>query len=126
MKNIALISILILLLTSCTKEYEQRNVTYLITGLANEYKIAYLNENEETVTETITPANEKEMWSYKWTGKQGDAVYLFTEFTDVGLIPTNFKVRILIDGKVYRDAYGYDQSIGDTLFRVKRAGVIPY
>jgi hypothetical protein len=126
MKNIIIIAAILLILPACTKEYEQKSVSYMITGLAKPYKVAYLTEEGETIMTTITPANDGEVWQYNFTGTQGDILYLFAEFTDVDLVPTKFKFRILIDGKVYKDSYGYDQSIGDTLFRVKRGGVVPY
>jgi hypothetical protein len=126
MKNIIIIAAILLILPACTKEYDQKNVSYMITGLAKPYKVAYLTEEGETIMTTITPANDGEVWQYNFTGTQGDILYLFAEFTDVDLVPTKFKFRILIDGKVYKDSYGYDQSIGDTLFRVKRGGVVPY
>jgi hypothetical protein len=126
MKNIIIIALILLILPACDKEYADHNVSYLITGLAKPYKVAYIDETGATVVTTITPVNDGEVWKYNFTGKEGDILYLFSEFKDVDLVPTKFKFRILIDGKVYKDSYGYDQSIGDTLFRVKRSGVIPY
>ena len=126
MKNILAIALLLLILPSCNKEYEERNVSYLITGLANPYKVAYITEEGKTVSTTITPENDREVWTYNFTGQQGDILYLFAELTDIGLVPTKFKFRILVDGKIYKDSYGYDQNLGDTLFRVKRGCVVPF
>jgi hypothetical protein len=126
MKNLLIIAITLLAITACTKEYEDRNIQYQVTGLAKPYKLVYLTETGETVMKTITPANDGEVWQYQFQGKQGDLVYMFAEFTDIDLVPAKFKFRILIDGKSYKESYGYDHSIGDTLFRVKRSGVVPF
>lgn len=127
MKNILIVAVIaMLILPACTKEYEPRNVQYLVTGLAKPYKLAYLTETGETVMKTITPTSDGEVWHYSFDGRQGDLVYLFAEFTDIDLVPTKFKFRILVDGKIYKDSNGYDQSIGDTIFRVRRSGVVPF
>lgn len=125
MKNTILIAVIILLLTSCTKEYEERKITYLITGLGTEYKLSYLNEEGETINEKISPSGTTDVWKYNFTARQGDLVYLFTEFYEK-IDHKTFQFRILVDGKVYKDSYGYDHNQADTLFRVLRSGVIPY
>ncbi|HRZ42326.1 MAG TPA: membrane lipoprotein lipid attachment site-containing protein [Bacteroidales bacterium] len=126
MKKIIITLAALLILAGCSKEYEARKVTYLITGLGLPYKMAYMNEAGETVMQNVTPVNDGDIWTYSFDGKQGDIVYLFAEFKDVELVPTKFKFRILIDGKTYKESYGYDQTINDTLFRVKRSGVVPF
>lgn len=129
MKNIILLAITLVLVTSCSKDYEQRSVTYFIKGVTKPYTLNYLNEEGATITQTVAPTNINDIWTYKFNGYQGDLVYLNAAFTEdisnMGL-ELKFQFRILVDGKVYKDAYGYDQNIGDTLFRVKRSGVIPY
>ncbi len=126
MKKILMTLAVLLIFVGCSKDYEARKVTYLITGLGQPYKMAYMNELGETQTQNITPVNDGEIWTYSFDGTQGDLVYLWAEFKDAELVPTKFKFRILIDGKTYKESYGYDQSIGDTLFRVKRSGVVPF
>jgi hypothetical protein len=126
MKNTLFIIIAIILLTSCSKEYEPRTVTYLITGLSMPYQMAYINESGETISKTITPVNDKEIWSYTFNGHQGDVVYLYALYKDLLVDPQKFKFRILINGKTYKESYGYDLNQGDTLFRVKRSGVVPF
>jgi hypothetical protein len=124
-KLIALIA-LILAFTACQKEFEERSLTYLITGLANPYTVVYLTPDGETITENIQPANDDEIWRKDMPARQGDITYMYAEFTDKELVPTKFKFRIMVDGKVFKESFGYDHNIGDTLFRVKRNGVIPY
>jgi hypothetical protein len=126
MKKFIIPLVLMLTLTACEKEYEERNVSYLITGLTNPYTVAWLSPDGVTTTETIQPANDGEVWLQNFTAHQGDILYMFAQFTDKELVPTKFKFRILINGKVFKESFGYDHNIGDTLFRVKRAGVIPY
>ncbi len=132
MKNIIFTAIAILLLTSCSKEYDDRSVTYLITGLADNYKVTYLDKTGTTITDSVFPQNDRSyIWKYNFTGIQGDELYLFSEFRENVSTQAEIKFifRILIDGKVYKDAYGSDQQIilpNDTLYRVKRAGVIPF
>ena len=125
MKNIIPLVILLLILSSCNKDYEERNVRYLITGLNKPYKISYLDENGETISTKITPTPEAKVWKYDFTAQQGDLLYLFTEFYEM-IDHKTFQFRILIDGKVFKDSYGYDHNQADTLFRVLRSGVVPY
>lgn len=125
MKNIIPLAILLLTLSSCNKNYEERNVRYLITGLNKPYKVSYLDEKGETVSEKITPTGVAQKWKIDFTAKQGDLVYLFTEFYEM-IDHKTFQVAILIDGKIYKDAYGYNHNQADTLFRVVCSGVVPY
>lgn len=127
MKNIIVLLIISLfVVTSCSKEYDDKSVTYQITGLEKDFRVSFIDEEGATITEYINPLNADDVWKYSFTGTQGDIVYLFSEFKDIDLDPTKFKFRILIDGKVYKDAYNYDKNIGDTLFRVRRSGTIPF
>lgn len=133
MKKITAIVLLILMIPaiqSCTKEYEKKNISYLITGLANPFTVAYIDENGKSVSLQYSPTHDGDVWRYNFTGQQGDILYLFCQFTDVDLDPTKFKFRILIEGKVYKEAFGYDQAEedgqGNPFFRVKRSGHIPY
>lgn len=112
--------------TSCSKEYESRTVTYLITGLAKPYNISYVDGEGNTITKVITPLKTNNIWAYDFIGKQGDIVYLYAMFNDIGVDKSKFKFRILLDGKIYQNAYGFDKQINDTTFWVQRAGVIPY
>lgn len=112
--------------TSCTKEYEDRTVTYLVKGLAKPYKISYVDETGSTISNTINPAGINDVWSYKFTGKQGDIVYLYAEFNDIGVDKSKFYFRILVDGKIYQNAYGFDKQVNDSTFWVQRAGIIPF
>lgn len=126
MKYVISMIALLFVVTACTKEYDEKNVNYYITGLANQYKVSYIDENGKTITEVVNPVNDNEIWQYSFTGIQGDIVYLYAEFTDPDLVPSKFKFRIYVDNKVFKESFGYDMSIGDTLFKVRRSGVIPF
>ncbi len=126
MKKVSILMILLIALSACQKDFEERSITYLITGLANPYRVTYVNETGEATTENIAPVNDDQVWHYNFTAQQGDILYMFAEFTDIELVPTKFKFRILINGKVFKESFGYDHNIGDTLFRVKRAGTVPF
>ncbi len=126
MKKVSILMILLIALSACQKDFEERSITYLITGLANPYRVTYVDETGEATTKNIAPVNDDQVWHYNFTAQQGDILYMFAEFTDIELVPTKFKFRILINGKVFKESFGYDHNIGDTLFRVKRAGTVPF
>ncbi len=125
MKKIIILSFVILILQGCSKEYENITVSYRITGLAKPYIVAYINENGETIQKEVKPENNK-VWNYTFTARQGDMVYLYARFNDIGVERNDFYFRILTDNKIFRDAYGYDKKISDSTFWVRRSGVIPY
>lgn len=118
----------ILILSSCDKVEEQK-VTYLITGLKTPYFVTYLNEEGVEVNLKVTPKSSGEQFIVSFFAESGDLVYLYSKFYDQNLIPTVFKHRILLNGKVFKEAYNYDkESLVDSVktYYIRRSGTVPY
>ncbi|MFH1319404.1 MAG: hypothetical protein ABII90_01965 [Bacteroidota bacterium] len=111
---------------SCEKDNYDQEVKYYVKGLTENYEVSYINENGETITEQVAPISVNDSWSYTFMGEPGDIVYLYTQYYDVAVNEKNFTVRILIEDKIFKDAYGYDKEEGDTVFYILRSGTIPY
>ncbi len=130
MKKILLIIATILLFASCTKNYNDASVMYFIKGLGEPYTVMYLNESGKTITENINPmGNSDTLWTYNFTEKQGDLVYLYVKYKDVDPAMSTFKVMIKVDDKMFKYADSYDKvqvANGDTSFVIRRSGTVPF
>lgn len=127
--NIALVISLVLVIISCEKSNDTVKVTYLISGLQNEFKYAYLDENENTISGVFDPISVNDEWKIEFNGNPGDILYLYLSTEEVISNSVEFKFRILLDGKVYKEAYFYDKedaSSGTPQYYIKRNGIIPY
>ena len=127
--KLILASAIFVLFTYCEKDNDTRQVTYLLTGLEQDFQVSYINEQGKTINDNIEPVNDDAVWTYSFDAQKGDILYLYIRFLDTDLDPTKFKFRILINGKVYKDAYGCDKEDTETIpisYVVKRAGTVPY
>ncbi len=124
-KTIFLIA-LVFILSSCERDLEEKNVKYYISGLEENFEISYINKSGTTITKQIYPQNNDASWQYNFKADEGDILYMYLKYTDTDVNPNKFKFRILIDGKVFKDAYGYDRSEGDSIFYIKRAGTVAF
>ena len=103
---------------SCEKENEKQ-VKYLITDSASDYEVSFRNENGKLVDKSVSVESEEDEWFYEFTGKKGQILYVSAIYKN---IESGINVKILIDGKVYKEA----QSLYDTLSYVVVSGTIPY
>jgi hypothetical protein len=124
-KLFLVIALLGIIGVSCQKDGDQREVQYLVTGLQDEYELVYLNAEGKSVSSKVDPASPVERMVQTFKMDQGSPIYLYIKFTDdISSVPS-FNMGILIDGKYQYQAKYYDRSFGDTLFEVKRAGIVP-
>jgi hypothetical protein len=118
----------IMALISCEKDNDEVTVQYVVKGLTKKFRVAYLNENGNTVyLDSVVNKN----WTYTFKGEQGDLVYLFLRHQEDVSYMTKFQFRIIVNGKIYKDAYTYDIDRGivnkDSLrYEILRSGVVPF
>ncbi len=126
MKKIFLLMTTILfVLSACQKEPNTRKVTLQINGLTLPYKVIYFDKDGNTVKTNITPTTTNKVWKQEFVASEGDLVYLYVEYKEKVINNMAFAAGIYIDGKAYLQAKNYDMSVGDSIFKIKRSGVVP-
>lgn len=131
MRTISIIALAILFtaIQSCEKRSVYTTVTYQITGLADTYEVTFLDENEQSVSTTVNPANEDFVWSHSFRAKPGTVLYLYAEYYNEDIDPQEFRFRILLNDKVFKEAVSYDKDewvSGEHVFYIKRTGTVPF
>lgn len=135
MKNIYNYLSLILILSfsvffsSCEKDAETFEIRYYIVGLQKPYEVTFINEDGETISQINTPVNEDELWEYKFRAESGQLLYLHIKYYDTDVFADNFKFKILINKKTFKEAFSYDREDTDTSpvsYIIKRSGIVPY
>ena len=124
-----IIAIIGIIASSCQKEADSKTVDYMITGLADPYSIVYLDDEGNSVSETITPDGLSDNWVKSFSMDEGTPVYLYIKFTEDISSNKDFSMGILIDGKYYKQALHFDrESIvnGNLIFEAKRSGIVPF
>ena len=129
MKKILVFIFAIFILASCQKDRDQVEVDYLITGFGQPYSVSYLNKEGATITKTIAPNGISDKWVLSFLADPGTPLYLYVKSKEDISNSMGFNLGLLIDGKYYQQAKDYDGSIvmnGDTLYEIKRSGVVPF
>lgn len=111
---------------SCQKNGDPKKVSYMITGLADQYSVVFLDADGKSISANVTPNGPSSEWTKDFTMEQGSPVYLYVKFKEDITYSTSFNMGIIINGKYEYQAKYYDKNTGDTIFEVKRAGVVPY
>jgi hypothetical protein len=106
-----------MMLFSCEKQ-EDKKVEYIATNAVSDFHLSYLMPSGELKSETITAGSMQDKWNYSFVAQQGDIVYISGKYKDIN---SGLKLIILIDGKVYKQAY----TEGDTVNFVTVSGVVP-
>ncbi|MCD4745927.1 MAG: hypothetical protein K8R58_06475 [Bacteroidales bacterium] len=119
MKKIIILITIILSFIACEKDNNEKEVTYLITDSDSGFDVTYKNKDKETVFEKVLVASSEDKWKYFFKAVKGDIVYVSANYTDIN---SAIKVKILIDGKVYKEA----ATKYDTTSFVTVSGTIPY
>ena len=114
-----------IILLGCQKEPNTRKVKYQIVGLNNPYKIIYFDKDGNTVKENITPTATNKIWKLEYTASEGDLMYIYIEFKEKVSNNMGFTAGIYVDGKAYSQTKNFDLSVGDTIFKIRRSGVVP-
>ena len=135
MKNIKKLGVLLIIaafgltiFSSCEKDTDPRQVTYVVKGLTSPFQVAYVDGSGNTIQLDSVQTN---MWTATTTAERGDIVYLYLRYRDDIGIGSNFQFRILINGKVYKEAFGKDKDWAtDPTFtfpyQIIRQGTVPY
>lgn len=133
MKNLLAIFALVVLFTSCSKEFEQRNIVYRFEQGPKKGIISYLVQ-DSLYTDSFNLATVPlKLWQNIHKGTQGDRVYMFLK------VPANeavtammkFKASIIIDGKTYMQSTSFntnDKIITpvDTTYYIRLYGTVPF
>ncbi|RLD43387.1 MAG: hypothetical protein DRI86_10110 [Bacteroidetes bacterium] len=124
-----IIAVLAIIASSCQKEADSKVVDYMITGLADPYSIVYLDDNGNSVAETITPNGLSDKWIKSFSMDEGSPIYLYIKFTEDISSNMSFNMGVLINGKYYKQAKHFDKessATGTLIFEVKRSGIVPF
>jgi hypothetical protein len=78
----------------------------VVKGLTSPFQVAYVDGSGNTIQLDSVQTN---MWTATTTADRGDVVYLYLRYRDDIGIGSNFQFRILINGKVYKEAFGKDK-----------------
>ena len=119
MKKYFLFVLVILLMSACEKFDEEKQVRYLISNCESGFNVTYRDENGTLIKKDISTLSAEDKWSYSFTGKQGEIVYVSAIYKD---ITSEINVQILVDEKLLKQA----SSKYDTLNFVTVSGTIPY
>lgn len=127
MRNIVLIFIALMLVSiSCQKDGDPKKVSYMITGLADQYSVVYLDADGNSISGNVNPNGPSSKWTQDFTMEEGSPVYLYLKFKEDITSSMSFNMGIIINGKYEYQAKYYEKNTGDSIFEVKRAGVVPY
>jgi hypothetical protein len=129
MKKILVFIFAVLVLASCQKDRDSVEVDYLITGFGDPYTVSYLDVDGSTKTIKVTPKGISDKWVYTFLADPGTPLYLYVKSKEDISNSMSFSFGLLVDGKYYQQAKNYDGStviMGDTVFEIKRSGVVPF
>jgi len=119
MKKFIYISLVFLVLASCEKERKEVTIKYEISRAYSVTEVSYRNSDGELISETIEFQSVEDVWNFNYTDKRGEIVYISTRYSDS---TSSVNVRILIDGKVYKQG----SSNNEPNKYVTVSGTIPY
>ena len=125
-KIIIIIAILSFIVMSCQKDADPKQVQYMITGLTDPYEVVYLDDMGASISETISPDGMGSEWIQPYSMEQGTPIYLYLKFKEDITSSMSFSMGILVNGKYEYQAKYFEKNSGDTLFEVKRSGVVPF
>lgn len=125
MKHLQLIKITVMTLmvlfihNSCDINEEERSVTYRISNNHSGFDVTYRIADGSLNKATIDISSKEDIWTYNFTGTEGDIVYVSANYKDIN---TGIRIQILLDGKTFKQG----SSLYDTLNFVTVSGTIPY
>ena len=129
MKKIALFIVAVVMLAACQKDRDPAKVSYMITGFGDPYTVSYLDAEGNTVTKTIKPDGISYRWTENFEAEPGTPLYLYVKSKEDISNSMSFSFGIIVDGKYFKQAFNYDRNMvimGDTIWEIKRSGVIPF
>jgi len=129
MKKILVFLFAIIVLASCQKDRDLATVNYSIQGFGDPYTVSYLDVDGNTKTIKVTPNGISDVWVYSFLADPGTPLYLYVKSKEDISNSMSFSLSLKIDGKFYQQAKNYDGSTiinGETMFEIKRSGVVPF
>lgn len=93
---------MLLLLSSCEKEGDIKQLTYRVDEAYTPVEISYRRASGEIITVNQAFESVEDEWNYQCEAKAGDIFYASVVYNDT---IASVKVAVLIDGKVYREKY---------------------
>ena len=124
-KYIITLLIIVVSMVSCSKDEQTEHVEYMITGLTDPYTIVMLDDEGNSISETVSPLSPAWEYSQSYDIEKGEPVYLYVKFKENTDNSPKFSVGIIIDSKYRYQRRGYDKTIGDSIYEVKIAGIVP-
>lgn len=119
MKKLIYISLIFFVLVACEKDRQEVKVKYEISNAYSQTEIDYRNSEGTIVSESISFESIEDVWSYSYTDKRGEIVYISTRYTDS---TSSLNVQIIVDGKVYKQG----SSNNEPNKYITVSGTIPY
>jgi len=113
-----LLSVLLLIMVSCEKQTEPKTVVYEITRSVSSFNVNYLDAKGQLVKETVHVNSAEDIWRYSFQSLPRKVVHVSANYKDIN---SAINVRILIDGKVYKQA----STKYDTTMYVTVSGTVP-
>lgn len=142
MKKIIVFAIIAIVFASCSKEFEERNITYRFERGPKSGVVSYLYEDSLYTENFNVSAVPMKLWEKSLKGRQGDPVYFYLRYKayvpvsqpdgDLNEFPMmSFKASILVDGKAYKETsqvLSYDTvRVSGTLYYFTRIyGTVPF
>ena len=117
MKKLTLLFI-ILLMFSCDKA-DEVIVKYSVSDNNSGFRVNYLNEAGQLITEEVEVSSAQDIWSYSYSADRGQIIFISAIYNDIN---DEIKVALLIDGKTFKQGY----SKQDTVKYVTVSGTVPY
>ena len=119
MKNLIFLITIIFAILSCNKDDSKVDVSYRVSKAYSETVIAYTNEAGIMNTDTVNFDSGEDIWSYSFSGKKGDIIYVSAIYIDS---TSSVTVEILLDGKIYKSGSGNNEPGKYVIV----SGTIPY
>ncbi|MBP6978203.1 MAG: hypothetical protein PHD61_09660 [Bacteroidales bacterium] len=120
MKRLLILSVvMIFTFASCEVAVEEVAVTYLITDSDSGFDVRYRDSRGELISVQVKTQSESDVWRYTFGTNPGEIVFVSANYYDIN---SKIKVRILLDGKIFREA----SSLYDTSNFVVVSGTVPY
>ncbi len=119
MKKLIYISLVFIVLAACEKEREEVIVKYEISKAYSPIEVSYRNSDGNIIAEIVEFESVEDVWSYSYTDKRGEIVYISSRYTDS---TSSVNVQILVDGKIYKQG----SSNNEPNKYITVSGTIPY
>ena len=126
MRNLLLILVIMSFgIISCTKNEDTKVIEYMVTGLSDPYNAVFFDNDGKSINKMVIPGAVDFEWKKSYKIKNGEPVYLYLKFRENIKDSPKFSVGIIIDGKYQYQRKGWDKNIGDSIYEVKVAGIVP-